>query len=89
VENLVAIEGAAPPGGGAPLGWPDESWREYSEHSLDHDQLPGEPETRHAYAAMCRREHARVTVPTEADLAWARARFPGLARREISSPCLT
>jgi hypothetical protein len=38
VEKLTMI--APAPGEVPVLGWPDESWQEWADHSLDHDDVP-------------------------------------------------
>jgi hypothetical protein len=38
MEKLTLVYPAL--GATAELGWPHESWREYANHSLDHDDLP-------------------------------------------------
>jgi hypothetical protein len=37
MEKLTMV--APAPGETPELGWPDESWREWAEHSLTHDNL--------------------------------------------------
>lgn len=41
MEKLTMV---APAGGEPPvLGWPNESWQEYADHSVEHDDLPTAP----------------------------------------------
>lgn len=39
MEKLRRIEGNAPATGGESLGWADESWDEWADHSLTHDNV--------------------------------------------------
>jgi len=74
MEKLIMVT-AGPRDGGEPeqvLGWPDESFREYAEHSLDGDDLSTAVPRPAAYREYAERRRAAVTVPSGADLAWAR-----------------